>query len=88
VLLDHIAVKAGTLIDAEHPGNATHYAADDTADHGTDRTGGAFAVAGASFDAARDPPVLGLRHKGKCNGGDEGSNSDKTTDHDRSNDVG
>src|ERR1019366_9691801 len=41
-LLEHIAVKAGTLIDTEHPGNATHHAAHDTADHGTVRTGGAF----------------------------------------------
>jgi hypothetical protein len=87
-LLDHVAVKAGTLIDAEHPGDATHHAADDPADHGANRTGGAFAFTGASLDAARNPSVLGLRHNGKCNGGDEGSNSDKTTDHDRSNDVG
>jgi len=87
-LLDHIAMKAGTLIAPQNPFHATHHAADDTADHGTDRTGGAFTLAGASLDAARDPSVLGLRHKGKCNGGDDGSNSDKTTDHDRSNDVG
>ena len=44
-LLDHVAVKAGTLIDAEHPGDATHHAADDPADHGANRTGGAFAFA-------------------------------------------
>jgi hypothetical protein len=87
-LLDHIAVEAGTLIDAEHPGHTTHHAADDTADHGTDRTGRAFALAGASLYATRDPVFLGLSYNRKRNGGDEGSNSDKTTDHDHSSDVG
>jgi hypothetical protein len=87
-LLDHIAVKTGPLIDAEHPGNATHHAADDTADHGADRTGCAFTLAGASLHATGDPVVLGLCYNRKCDGGDEGSNSDKTTDHDHSSDVG
>src|SRR6202453_3492238 len=63
-LLDHIAVKAGTLIDAEHPGDAAHHAADDTADHGAHRTGRAFAVAGALLNAPGDPSrdLLGSRH--------------------------
>jgi hypothetical protein len=87
-LLHHIAVKAGPLIDAEHRGNATHHAADDAPDHRADRTGRAFALAGASFNATGDPSVLGLRHNGKRDGSDEGSNSDKTTDHDHSSDVG
>jgi hypothetical protein len=67
-LLDHIAVKAGPLIDAEHPGNTTHHAADDTPDHGADRTGCAFALAGASLHATWDPVVLGLCYNRKRNG--------------------
>jgi hypothetical protein len=83
-------VKAGTLIDAEHPGDAAHHAADDTADHGAHRTGRAFAVAGALLNAPGDPSrdLLGSRRNRKRDGGDEGGNSDKTTDHDSSNHVG
>jgi hypothetical protein len=43
-LLDDIAAKARTLIDAQNPGDAADYATNDTADHGADRTGGSFAV--------------------------------------------
>src|SRR5665213_1113907 len=50
------------------------------ADHGADRTGRPFAFARASLNTARDP--LGLRHDRQRNGGDNGSNSDKTADHD------
>jgi hypothetical protein len=86
-LFDHIAVEAGTLVDTEYPGNATYHAANDAADNGADRSGGAFAIAGASFNATRNPSILGLRHNGQCNGSGEDSNSDKSTDHDHSSDV-
>jgi hypothetical protein len=39
-----IAVKAGTLIDAQNAGDAADHAANDAADHGADRTSGSFAI--------------------------------------------
>jgi hypothetical protein len=85
-LLDNIAAKAGTLIDAEHAGDATDHAANDTADDRADGTGCSFAIPCASFNSPGNP--LGLRHGRERHGGDEGSYSDKTADHDISNDVG
>jgi len=41
---DNIAVKAGTLVDAEDPVDATNHTANEAADDGADRTGGSFAV--------------------------------------------
>jgi hypothetical protein len=84
VLLGHIAVKTGTLFDAENARYATHHAANDTADDGADRTGGSFAFPRASLNPAGDP-FLGLRRNGKRHGGGKGSNSDKTSNHDNSN---
>jgi hypothetical protein len=86
VLLDDIAAEARTLIDAEHAGHATDDTANDAADHGADGTGGSLTVARTALDATGNP--LRLRHNGQRNGGDKGSNSDKTADHDSSNDVG
>src|SRR5665213_1530076 len=79
-LLDDIAVEARAVIDAENAVDATDHPANDAADHGADRTGRPFAFARASLNTARDP--LGLRHDRQRNGGDNGSNSDKTADHD------
>jgi hypothetical protein len=58
-LLDDIASKAGALIDAQDSGDATDHAADDTADHCADGACGAFTIASASFDPARNPLGLG-----------------------------
>ena len=80
--LVHITVKARTIVDAQNAVDAADHAANDTADHGTDRTGGAFAISRASLNATGDP--LGLRDDGQRHGGGNGSNSDKTTDHDNS----
>jgi hypothetical protein len=86
MLLDNIAVKAGTLVDAQNPGYATDHSADDAANDGTDRTGCSVAISGASLDPAWDP--LGLRRDRERHGGDKGGNSDKATDHDISNCIG
>jgi hypothetical protein len=85
-LLDDVTVKAGTLVDAQDAGDATDHAADDTADHGADRTGSPFAISRAPLNPTGNP--LGLGHHGQRHGGDKGSYSDKTADHDISNDVG
>jgi hypothetical protein len=85
-LLDNIGAEAGTLIDAEHASDATDDAANDSADDGADRTGCSFAIPRASLNSTGNP--LGLRHDGKRHGGDKGSYSDKTADHDISNGVG
>jgi hypothetical protein len=85
-LLDNIIAKAGTLIDAENPGDATDHAANDTADDGADRTGCSFAIPRASLNSTGNP--LGLRHNGERHGGGEDSYSDTTADHDISNGVG
>src|SRR6185437_8648399 len=44
VLFDHIAVETRPLVDAEHAGDPSDHAADDTTDHGADRARGAFAI--------------------------------------------
>jgi hypothetical protein len=85
-LLDDITAKAGTLIDAEHAGDATDHAANDPANDGADRTGSPLAVPRASLNPTGDP--LGLRHDRERHGGDKGGNSDKAADHDVSNDAG
>jgi hypothetical protein len=86
VLLDHVAVETRPLIDAEHTGDAADHASDDTADHGADRSGGAFAVPRAAFNPARD--ALGLCDRGKrqraCSDARKNSHSDKTAKHDYS----
>jgi hypothetical protein len=38
-LLDDVVAKAGTLVDAKNPGDATDHAANHTADDGADRSG-------------------------------------------------
>jgi hypothetical protein len=78
--LDDIIVKAGAVIDAENAAHSTNHAANDTADHGAERTGGSFAISRSSFDPTGDP--LRLRHDRKRDGGDKCSNSDKSADHD------
>jgi hypothetical protein len=85
-LLDDVVAKAGTLLDAKNPGDATDHAANHTADDGADRSGRPFAFSRASLDPTRDP--LGLRHDRESHGGDKGSNSDKAADHDVSNGSG
>src|SRR5665213_1358780 len=79
VLFHHIAVEARALVDAEHAGNSSDHAADDTPDHGTDRSCGTFAIARASFNPARH--ALGLRQRGYRQSGDKGGHSDKTANH-------
>jgi hypothetical protein len=44
-LLDHVTVKARTLIDSQNSGYAAYDAANDTAHHGADRAGRSFAIA-------------------------------------------
>ena len=68
-LLDHVAAKARTLVDAQNAGNAADHAANDAADHGADRTGGPLTVARASLDAAGD--ALGLGQRGNGEDGDK-----------------
>ena len=84
--LDDIAAKAGTLVDAQDACDTTDHAAYDTADHGADGTCGPFAISRAALDPTGDP--LSLGHNGQRHGGDKGGYSDKTADHDISNDVG
>src|ERR1700722_11855376 len=43
VLLDDVAAEAGTIVHPQHPVDAPDHAANDAADHGTDRTGRSFA---------------------------------------------
>jgi len=43
-LIDNIAVKAGTLVDAQDPVDATDHAANHPSNDAADRTGGSFAV--------------------------------------------
>jgi hypothetical protein len=50
--LDDVAVKPGTLIDAEHTIDTADHATDDATDNSADRPGCAFAFAGAAFNAA------------------------------------
>jgi hypothetical protein len=50
--LDDVAVKAGTLIDAEHTIDTADHATDDATDNSADRPGCAFAFAGAAFNAS------------------------------------
>ena len=76
----------GVFAQGKDAGNATDDTANDAADHGANGTGGSLTVARTSLDATGNP--LRLRHNGQRNGGDKGSNSDKTADHDSSNDVG
>jgi hypothetical protein len=42
-LLDDIAAKAGTLVHAQNPADATDHPANDAADDGADRTSSSFA---------------------------------------------
>jgi hypothetical protein len=85
-LLDDVVAKAGTLVDAKNPSDATDHAANHTADDGADRAGCPFAISRASLDPTGNP--LGLCHDGERHGGDKGSNSDKAADHDVSNGIG
>jgi hypothetical protein len=79
-LLDNITVKAGTLVDAENPGDSTDHAANDAANDGADRTGCSFAISRASLNPPGDP--LGLCRNRERHCGNKGSNSEKTADHD------
>ncbi len=54
--------------------SATDHAADDTADHGADRTGSPLTVPCTSLDPARDP--LGLRQRRNGEDSDNGSGSE------------
>jgi hypothetical protein len=81
-LFDDVTVKARTLVDAQDACDATNHAANDT----TDRTGSPFAISRAPLNPTGDP--LSLGHHGQRHGGDKGSYSDETADHDISNDVG
>jgi hypothetical protein len=78
-LLDHILVKAGTLIDAQDAGDATDHTANDTAHDGADRAGRPFSFSRASLNSTGD--ALGRRCGGDCNCGGNGSDSDETADH-------
>jgi hypothetical protein len=84
--LDDVTVKAGTLIDAENPGDSTDHTSNDTADDGTDGPGGSFAISCAALNSTRDPLSVRRDRERYCR--DKGSNSDKAADHDISNDVG
>jgi hypothetical protein len=74
-------VETRALVDAEHACNASNHAADDTADHGPDRSRGTFAIPRAPFNPARNP--LGLSQRGKRQSGGKRGNTDKTADHDK-----
>jgi hypothetical protein len=78
-LLDHVVVKARTLVDAENAVDATDNTADDTTNHGAERTGGSLAIARAAFDPAGNS--LGGRRDGQHYYGYKGGKSDKSADH-------
>src|SRR5436305_3054897 len=74
-LLDDVAAKARTLLDAQHPGNPADHAANGAADDGAHGTGRALAFPGAAFDTSGDALRLGKLRK--CNGCGKGGNSDE-----------
>jgi hypothetical protein len=80
VLLNDITAKARTLIDAENAGYSADHAADDTANHGADRTGRSFTVSRSALDPTGNS--LALRGDRQRHGGDNGSYSDKAANHD------
>ena len=72
-------MKARTLFDTKHAGDATDYPADHATNDRADRTGGPFAVTGTPLNTTRD--ALGLGYNGNKHCNNNCSRSDYTANH-------